>query len=178
MAIKGVHHVAYRCNNSQETVDFYTKVMGMKFAMAMSEDKVPSTHEPDPYMHIFFEAGPGSYMAFFELPNSPKMGRDENTPDWVQHIAFEVESMDDLLAAKERWESHGLDVVGVTDHTLFKSIYCFDPNGHRLELSCNVGDKELWDRTTSIAEDMLKEWNETGQAPKVGAWIHEKEFAE
>ncbi len=178
MPIKQVHHVAYRCKNSQETVDFYTKVMGMKFAMAMSEDRVPSTHAPDPYMHIFFEAGPGSFLAFFELPNSPEMGRDENTPDWVQHIAFQVEDMDDLLAAKERIESHGIDVVGVTDHTLFKSIYLFDPNGHRLELSCNVGSQELWDRTADIAEEMLKEWNETGRAPKVGAWIHEKEFAE
>jgi glyoxylase I family protein len=62
-----LHHVAYRCNNTQETVDFYTKVMGMNYAMAMSEDKVPSTHEPAPYMHVFFDIGDGSFLAFFEI---------------------------------------------------------------------------------------------------------------
>ena len=81
----GLHHAAYRCNNAQETVDFYTQVIGMDYIMAISEDFVPSTKEPDPYMHIFFEIAPGSYLAFFELPNSPKMGRDLNTPEWVQH---------------------------------------------------------------------------------------------
>ena len=65
----GLHHVAYRCNNSQETVDFYSNVIGMDYVMAISEDQVPSTKEPDPYMHIFFEIGPGSYLAFLELPN-------------------------------------------------------------------------------------------------------------
>ena len=93
----GLHHAAYRCNNAQETVDFYTQVMGMDYVLAISEDFVPSTKEPDPYLHIFFEIAPGSYLAFFELPNSPKMGRDPNTPEWVQHIAFTVPDIETLL---------------------------------------------------------------------------------
>jgi glyoxylase I family protein len=171
-----LHHVAYRCNNTQETVDFYTKVMGMNYAMAMSEDKVPSTHEPDPYMHVFFDIGDGSFLAFFEIPNSPPMGRDENTPNWVQHLALKVEDEDSLMAAKARIEDLGIDVLGPTDHGVFKSIYVFDPNGHRIELACNTATPEVWEKVAAEAPAMLEEWNKTKSVPKHVAWVHEKEF--
>jgi catechol 2,3-dioxygenase-like lactoylglutathione lyase family enzyme len=177
MITRKLHHVAYRCNNAQETVDFYTKVLDMPYVMAISEDRVPSTHEPDPYMHIFFDIGDGSYLAFFEIPNSPPMGKDKNTPNWVQHLAMEVADEDALLAAKERIEGFGIDVVGPTDHALFKSIYCFDPNGHRLELACNTAPPEVWADVAEAAPDMLAQWNETHSVVKHVAWIHEKEFS-
>jgi catechol 2,3-dioxygenase-like lactoylglutathione lyase family enzyme len=97
MAIKRIHHVAYRCNDAKETVEFYRDLLGMDFQLAIAENEVPSTKAPDPYMHVFLDAGMGNVLAFFELPNSPKMDRDNNTPEWVQHIAFEVGSMDELL---------------------------------------------------------------------------------
>jgi lactoylglutathione lyase len=71
------------------------------------------------------------------------MGRDQNTPAWVQHLAMEVGSMEELLAAKERLVAAGIDVIGPVNHTIFKSIYFFDPNGHRLELACNTGTPEM-----------------------------------
>jgi catechol-2,3-dioxygenase len=48
--------------------------------------------------------------------------------------------MDSLLTAKARLEANGIDVLGPIDHTLFKSIYFFDPNGHRLELATKTGN--------------------------------------
>ncbi len=63
--IKRIHHVAYRCNDAKETVDFYERVLGMEFQVAFSEDRVPSTKEPDPYMHVFLDAGMGNVLAFF-----------------------------------------------------------------------------------------------------------------
>ena len=73
MKTKKIHHVAYRCNNAKETVKFYKKALGMDLMLAFAEDKVPSTKEKNPYMHIFLDAGMGNILAFFELPNSPKM---------------------------------------------------------------------------------------------------------
>ena len=93
MKIERIHHVAYRCRDAKETVEWYRKHLGMDFVLAIAEDQVPSTHAPDPYMHLFMDAGNGNVLAFFELPNSPPMGRDSNTPDWVQHIAFKVGSV-------------------------------------------------------------------------------------
>jgi catechol 2,3-dioxygenase-like lactoylglutathione lyase family enzyme len=90
MVIEKIHHVAYRCADAAETVRFYKSVLDMNLIGAIAEDRVPSTKAPDPYMHIFLDAGAGNILAFFELPNSPPMGRDPNTPDWVQHIALQV----------------------------------------------------------------------------------------
>jgi len=135
---------------------------------------VPSTGAPDPYMHVFLDSGAGNVLAFFELPNSPDMGRDEATPQWVQHIAFKVATMDDLMAAKARAEARGLDVIGPTNHGIFKSIYFFDPNGHRLELACNTGTAAQLAELKRVAPEMLEEWSRTKKAPRHAAWLHEK----
>ncbi len=172
--LHGVHHVAYRCKDAMETVRFYQRVMGMDFQLAIAEDKVPSTGAPDPYMHVFLDAGGGNVLAFFELPTQKEMGRDEATPEWVQHIAFRVATMDDLMAAKARAEAEGLDVIGPTHHGIFKSVYFFDPNGHRLELACDIGTPEQLEQLKSVAEDMLAEWDRTKKAPRHAAWLHEK----
>ncbi|MBU1286434.1 MAG: VOC family protein [Alphaproteobacteria bacterium] len=172
--LNGVHHVAYRCKDAKETVEFYHDVLGMDFQLAIAEDHVPSTGAYDPYMHIFLDAGNDNVLAFFELPEQPDMDRDHNTPQWVQHIAFKVATMDDLLNAKTRAEAHGLDVIGPTNHGIFRSIYFFDPNGHRLELACNTGTPEQMAELKRVAPEMLEEWNRTKKAPKHAAWLHEK----
>ncbi len=173
MNIKRIHHVAYRCKDAKETVEWYGKYLGMRFILAISENEVPSTKAPDPYMHVFLDAGNGNVLAFFELPTQPPMGRDPNTPDWVQHIAFELSSMDELLATKARLEADDIDVIGVTDHTLFQSIYFFDPNGHRLELAVNTGTPEMDRRLDEVKWDMLNEWAETRTAPQHARWMHD-----
>ena len=123
MKIQRIHHVAYRCKDAKETVEFYKNHLDMGFVLAIAENEVPSTKAPDPYMHVFMDAGQGNVLAFFELPNSPEMGRDGNTPEWVQHIAFELETLEELFAAKERLVKAGIDVLGPTNHGIFKSIY-------------------------------------------------------
>ena len=112
MKIQKIHHVAYRCHNAKETVKFYHDLLDMDFVLAISEQKVPSTGKEDPYMHVVMDAGQGNVLAFFELPNSPKMELDKNTPDWVQHIAFELESVEDLEKTKAKSREVATDGVG------------------------------------------------------------------
>jgi catechol 2,3-dioxygenase-like lactoylglutathione lyase family enzyme len=172
--LKGVHHVAYRCKNAKETVEFYQRTLGMDFQLAIAEDHVPSTGAYDPYMHIFLDAGNDNVLAFFELPEQPEMGRDPNTPIWVQHIALRVGSLGELLAAMAHLESLGLDVLGPTHHGIFKSIYFFDPNGHRLELTADIATPEQLAQLKSVAQPMIEEWAVTKKAPRHAAWLHEK----
>ncbi|MBL8538398.1 MAG: VOC family protein [Hyphomonadaceae bacterium] len=172
--LQGIHHVAYRCKDAKETVEFYRDLFGMEYTTAFAEDYVPSTGEYDPYMHVFLDAGNGNVLAFFELPQQPEMGRDLNTPKWVQHIAFKVGDEGDLLAMKEKAEARGLDVVGPTDHGIFKSIYFFDPSGHRLELAADTGTAEEMAELRRVAPLMLEEWSRTKKAPQHAAWLHEK----
>lgn len=178
MELKRIHHVAYRCNDAKETVEFYRRVLNMDFSIAFAEDRVPSTKEPDPYMHVFLDAGMGNVLAFFELPTKPAMDRDRNTPRWVQHIAFEVEDYNALLAAKAHVEAQDIDVIGPTNHGIFQSIYFFDPNGHRLELVANTQTAEQIAELKRVAPAMLDEWSRTKQAPRHAAWLHELELTD
>ncbi len=173
MSLQGIHHVAYRCRDARETVDFYRQHLGMDFKLAIAEDRVPSTGADDPYMHVFLDAGGGNVLAFFELPTAPDMDRDRNTPEWVQHIAFRVADHAELLATKARLEAAGIDVLGPVNHGIFDSIYFFDPNGHRLELAADKGTAEDLERLRAVADDMLEEWSRTRRAPRHAAWLHE-----
>lgn len=173
MSLSGVHHVAYRCRDAKETVEWYGKHLGMEFVLAIAENEVPSTKAPDPYMHVFLDAGGGNILAFFELPTQREMGKDPNTPSWVQHLALKVETMDALLSAKSRLEDGGVEVLGPVDHTIFQSIYFFDPNGHRLELAVNTNTAEMDRRLDDVKWDMLNEWAETRKAPSHARWMHD-----
>jgi catechol 2,3-dioxygenase-like lactoylglutathione lyase family enzyme len=152
MSIQRIHHVAYRCRDAKQTVQWYREHLGMDFVLAIAEDQVPSTHAPDP------------------------MGRDANTPEWVQHIAFKVGSIEELEATKAKLQAAGIEVIGPTDHTIFKSIYFFDPNGHRVELAADTATAEMNAKLDAVKWDMLDEWAQTRRAPKHAAWMHEKEF--
>jgi catechol 2,3-dioxygenase-like lactoylglutathione lyase family enzyme len=179
MNIEQIHHVAYRCKDAKETVEWYRDNLNMDFILAIAEDQVPSTGEPDPYMHVFLDAGNDNVLAFFELPTKPEMGKDPNTPDWVQHIAFRVKDRDELLEFKEHLESNGVEVLGVTDHSLFHSIYFFDPNGHRVELSCpDPREEDMLERLDDVKWEMLEEWSKTKKAPKHADWLHQKQREE
>ena len=175
MRTRGFHHVAYRCRDARETVEFYTRHLGMTFKLAIAENHVPSTGDYDPYMHVFLDAGHDNVLAFFELPQRPEMDRDRNTPVWVQHIALRLDSEAALLEAKDSLESAGIEVVGPTHHGIFKSIYCFDPNGHRLELVADIHTAEQLATLREVAQDMLTEWSATKTAPRHAAWLHDPE---
>jgi catechol 2,3-dioxygenase-like lactoylglutathione lyase family enzyme len=156
--LQRLHHVAYRCLDSAATLDFYTNVIGLKFAHAIAQDRVPSTQEFSPHLHIFFELGDGSYLAFFELANAPAPQRDPNTPNWVQHLALEVADEAALLEGKRRLTERGIEVVGPTDHGFCKSIYFFDPSGHRMEMTARTEQPGELDRFARAAPRILADW--------------------
>lgn len=177
MKVERIHHVAYRCKDAQETVAWYGRMLHMDFMLAIAEDRVPSTKAPDPYMHVFLDAGGGNVLAFFELPTRPPMGRDSNTPEWVQHIALRVKDRDTLLDFKSHLEGQGVEVLGPVDHGAFHSIYFFDPNGHRIELACPDPDEAgMMQRMDAVKWQMLEDWSRTKRAPPHAAFFHQREF--
>lgn len=177
--IEKIHHVAYRCKDAQETVQWYKRNLNMDFILAFAEDHVPSTKAFDPYMHLFLDAGHGNVLAFFELPTQPEMGRDPNTPEWVQHIAFKVKDRAALITAKAHLEANGVSVLGITNHGIFHSIYFFDPNGHRLELVYDDAHapEKIAMITDELKQDMLEQWSKTKRAPQHTHFLHADELA-
>jgi catechol 2,3-dioxygenase-like lactoylglutathione lyase family enzyme len=159
--VQGLHHFAWRCRDAEETRRFYEDVLGLPLVHVIKKDHVPSTGEFCPYVHIFFRMQDGSCIAFFDLGDNTAALPSPNTPTWVNHIALRVASTDDLAAMKSRLEAQGVEVVGVTDHDGYiHSIYFFDPNGFRLELTVEVAEPGVVQGYAAQAHQELAAWNE------------------
>jgi glyoxylase I family protein len=163
MNILGLHHFAYRCRDAEETRHFYEDLLGLPLVHIIREDHVPSTGEYCPYVHIFFQMHDGSCVAFFDLGDDEASEPSPNTPAWVNHLALKMGSLAEVEAAKSRLEQAGIPVLGITDHKIIKSIYFFDPNGIRVELTC-----EIW------TEDEKRSSREEAR-PQLDAWTKEKQ---
>ena len=153
-----LHHVAYRARDAEETRHFYEDILGLPLYHIIQSDHVPSTGEYCPYTHFFFRLQDGSFIAFFDLGNDEASLPSPNTPAWVNHISFRVDSQQALRDMKERLEAHGIDVIGITDHHIFHSIYFFDPNGVRLELTAQLADEFQMLAESKTAHARLAEW--------------------
>jgi glyoxylase I family protein len=156
--IQQLHHYAYRARDAEETRHFYEDILGLPLYHIIQSDHVPSTGEYCPYTHFFFRLQDGSFIAFFDLGDDVAAEPSANTPRWVNHIAFRVDSIAQLAAMKARLQAHGVEVIGVTDHHIFKSIYFFDPNGIRLELSAQLADEFQMLQESRTAHARLDEW--------------------
>lgn len=169
--VRGLHHFAYRCRDAEETRHFYEDVLGLPLAHIIQEDHVPSTGEYCPYVHIFFEMGDGSFIAFFDLGDDLASDPSPNTPAWVNHLALSVDSLQKVQEAKQRLEAAGVEVVGITDHGFINSIYFFDPNGIRLELTVQLLETKRDPATLRETRVKLDEWTARKEALRASGQI-------
>lgn len=156
--IQQLHHFAYRARDAEETRHFYEDILGLPMYHIIQSDHVPSTGEYCPYTHFFFRLQDGSFIAFFDLGDDEAAQPSPNTPAWVNHISFRVSHIAELEAMKERLQAHGVEVLGLVDHHIFKSIYFFDPNGVRLELTAQLADEFQMLQESKTAHARLNEW--------------------
>ena len=156
--IHGLHHFAYRCRDAEETRAFYEDLLGLPLAHVIRAENVPSTGEYCPYVHIFFEMRDGSYLAFFDLGDNVKPAPSPNTPAWVNHIALRVDGIEELEHMKRRLQEASVEVLGLTDHHIIQSLYFFDPNGIRLELTTETASEDEMNAAKATAHDQLKAW--------------------
>jgi len=162
--VSRLHHHAWRCRDSEETRAFYEDVLGMKLAIFLRLPHYEQPGDRPPFTHLFFEMNDGSYIAFFDLGDDGATVPDPETPDWVNHLALEVESLEALEDQKRRLEAAGVAVKGPKDHHFVHSIYFYDPNGIRLELTARVHDQAFLEEEASHAHARLRAWQDEKSA--------------
>lgn len=153
--IKGLHHNAYRCRDSEETRKFYEDFLGLPLthSLAIGETK---TGRKAHVLHTFFRMDDGSFLAFFEAPEEPFAFKKQ--ADFDLHIALEV-TPSDLKRMFEKGKAAGMDVRGISDHHFVDSIYFRDPNGYVIELTAKRPDHEAaMDPKTNRARAVLDAW--------------------
>ncbi len=157
--IKGLHHNAYRCRDSEETRRFYEDFLGLPLADAF-EIRESKTGREAAALHSFYRLGDGSYLAFFEVPDSPFEFKTQH--DYDLHIALEVDSTT-LQNMFEKGKVAGIETRGIADHGFVHSIYFRDPNGYVIELAA----------PTDSAADYAVEAEKTAHG-KLAAWQESK----
>jgi catechol 2,3-dioxygenase-like lactoylglutathione lyase family enzyme len=155
--IKGLHHNAYRCRDSEETRQFYEGFLGLPLVHTLKiEQTMTGRKTGSGVLHTFFQLDDGSCLAFFEAPDMPFEFKEQH--DFDLHIALEVtpEALQQMFA---KGKAEGREVRGVSDHHFIHSIYFRDPNGYVIELTAKVpGHESAMDPAKSRARDILNDW--------------------
>jgi catechol 2,3-dioxygenase-like lactoylglutathione lyase family enzyme len=152
--IKGLHHNAYRCRDSEETRQFYEGFLGLRLAGTLEIKEADA-------LHTFYELGDRSYLAFFEAPKLPFDFKRQGDLDL--HIALEVDEPT-LLSMFTKGRESGIETRGIVDHGLVHSIYFRDPNGYVIELTAKMpGHDEAMDPATNNARVILDKWEAAKQ---------------
>ena len=158
MTIRGLHHNAYRCRDSEETRKFYEDFLGLPLAEAF-EIKQTQTGRNTRVLHSFYQMDDGSFLAFFEAPDQPFEFKAQH--DFDLHIALEVDEAT-LQAMLTKGKASGIHTRGIADHGFLQSIYFRDPNGYVIELTAKMpGHDAAMDRNTNHARDKLAQWQAT-----------------
>jgi len=153
--IKGLHHAAYRCRDSEETRQFYEDFLGLPLAGTLEIAETKSGRQTNT-LHTFYGLDDGSYLAFFEVPDMPFDFHDQH--DYDLHIAVEV-TMADLERMFEKGTRSDIETRGIADHHFIKSIYFRDPNGYVVELTARTGaHDDAMNPATNEARAKLDAW--------------------
>jgi catechol 2,3-dioxygenase-like lactoylglutathione lyase family enzyme len=134
---RGIHHLALTTNDMDATVRFYHGVLGMRIVATLATET---------FRHYFFEIGPGSTVAFFEFGGvdvgtiEKPAGVVPTFPTQFDHVSFHLPDVRALEQLRDRLTEYAVEVTGVVDHEVMRSVYFTDPNGISLEATCWVTD--------------------------------------
>jgi len=172
---RGIHHLALNTDDMKMTIDFYSRVLGMPLVHALRVPPGVSRGNPpfERLRHYFFDVGGDTLLAFFELPKDAKVVGDRNAVAAMQHCSFTV-TEERFETVYQRLKDAGLAIIGpINVGAESISIYFEDPNGIRLEFTCQAGDGSdvrVVERWTQTKDETLEELRSLCDDPD---WLHE-----
>ncbi len=161
MTIQSCAHLALRCADAQETMDFYQGVLGLPMTIA---DRVETYKGKEClFLHIFFKLADNTFIAFFDTPDFPPMKKtsDPSEPAFAPHYAYFASNAAEVDEYKARLERAGVVVEGPVVRAPFHSIFFFDPSGHRMEITAHIPtDDERYREDVAKATAVVKKWTQ------------------
>lgn len=146
---RGVNHLAISTTDMKAQLTFWGDVLGCP------TKALYWMHGVDNTFHGFVELSEESYVAFVQHPDNASEIRygvthagnpgAPVTGGATQHIALHVDTLDEVLAMRDRVRSHGVQVMGPIDHGMIQSMYFAGPEGLSLEVCCGRAiDERQW----------------------------------
>ncbi|NJP35290.1 VOC family protein [Micromonospora thermarum] len=127
MGIHRLNHAVLYVSDLERSVGFYTDVLGFR--------RVPMT--PDGFRGAAFLQAPDSAndhdLGLFEIGAGAGRSAAGRSTVGLYHLAWEVDTLDDLAATAQRLAAVGA-LVGTSDHGTTKSLYGQDPDGLEFEV--------------------------------------------
>ena len=137
--LNGVHHIAISTGDIKQQIEYFSDVLGMELVALYWMHGVENT------FHGFMKMGEEAVAFVFKEENKAVetvMGQthsgnagNKSAPGTMQHIAFNVDTFDELIAMRDRIRSRGIAVMGPLDHGMCHSIYFAGPEHLSLEVS-------------------------------------------
>lgn len=139
----GIHHLAIATKDIKAQIEFFNDVLGCELVALYW------MHGVEGAWHGFLKMNDACYIAFVETPDIGDIERtigvthagSAGTPcagGAMQHVAFNVDTLDDLLAMRDRIRSRGVTVIGPLDHGMCHSIYFAGPEDMSLEVATSA----------------------------------------
>ena len=126
----GLRHVALNVRDVQKSIEFYSKILGMKLEWMPDEDNAYLTSGQD-------------NLALHKLPPGVEPGKIQT----IHHIGFVVRRPEDVDQWAEQIRRHGLSLVHEpkTHRDGARSFYFHDPDGLLIQLIYHppISDKSL-----------------------------------
>ncbi len=127
---KRIGHVVLNVRDLAVSEKFYTDVLGFQVSLKRGNG-------------TFLTCGKIHHdLALFQAPEDAAPAGDLG----LNHIAVQIENIDELKEVHRRLKSCGAHIDHLTDHGMTKSVYFRDPDGNRIEYFFN---------TTETAEEGL-----------------------
>ena len=149
--VLGLHHVTAISSDPQKTLDFYTKILGLRLIKLTVNYDDPSTY------HIYFgdDIGhPGTVLTFFPWPGQP---RGRKGTGQATNTSFSI-PRESILYWQDRLKSQGVSVEAPRKSFGDTVLSFEDQDGQGLELvgSTEVGGRTGWTQGPVPREHAIK----------------------
>jgi catechol 2,3-dioxygenase len=138
-------HIVFYVRDLETSVSFYEVILGWKRiesnALTFKAAALTSgrTHHE---------------LLLIEVGDAPKSNHGHRIGFY--HAAFKIgDTLDELKSAYHELQSAGVNITGMSDHTVSKSIYLTDPDGNEIELYVDDPNQD-WEKNPSLVLSPIK----------------------